>query len=153
MLQQHVRNFPDRIALEVNQKLAGAADAAADRISTKFKSANEMAEQARVNYERAANFAAQRVAYLAMASFALGCLGMTAGVAISAKFILPDPDIIQRAREAERVVEILTPKGGNSILNTCTSRSVTRTCVRTDEAGSERYIGSRGETYRILYGY
>jgi len=80
---------------------------------------------------------------------------MITGVYVAARLILPAPDVLQRAREAEQNVEKLAPRGGNSILTKCqTAQGDYRQCVRTDERGqSTAFVGAGGETYRIIYGY
>jgi hypothetical protein len=79
---------------------------------------------------------------------------MITGVYVAARLILPAPDVLQRAREAEQTVEKLAPRGGNSILAMCKTAQGDRQCVRTDERGQPTTpFGAGGETYRIIYGY
>lgn len=157
ILERQAKTFADRIAAEVNQKLATAADHAADRISLKFRDANAAAEQARITYERAARLSARRIICISLACFTLGCAGMLAGVGLAVSFILPAPDVIERAREAERVIGLLAPRGGNSLVTTCAQNGnqAARLCVRTDERDNKSILwhGNQGETYRIPYGY
>ena len=137
----------------MDRRLAATIATAASQIAAKLTAANDAAEQARTRYEHAARLAINRVLFVALGCFALGALGMIFGVYISARVILPPPDIFQRQRQAEATVAELAAHGGDSILSYCETAKGRKRCIRTEERGSERPWGAAGETYRLIYGY
>jgi hypothetical protein len=152
-LEQQVESLSDWIAGEVDRRLAATIKTAASQIAAKLNAANDAAEQARTRYERAARVAMSRIQFAALGCFALGTLGMIFGVYISARVILPSPDIFQRQRQAEATVAELAAHGGDSILSYCETAKGQKRCIRTEERGSERPWRAAGDTYRLIYGY
>jgi len=118
-LDQQVRALSDWVAGEVDRRLATTIDTTASRIAAALTAANDAAEQARTHYEHAAQLAISRIQFLALGCFGLGSLGMILGVYVSARVILPPPDIFERQRQAEATVAELAAHGGNSILKYC----------------------------------
>jgi hypothetical protein len=112
-------------------------------------------EAAAAGHKKAVEFSIKRVAWIALGYFCFGCVGMIFGIYISARVILPAPDILQREREAEATVAELAAHGGNSILSNCPTDKGYKRCIRTEERGLDpaHYWGTSGETYRLVYGY
>jgi hypothetical protein len=151
-LSERVRTLPDWITNEVDRRLTTAVHTTATEISVRLTDAATAAERAQAHYEKAVQFAVARIVRIALACFACGCVGMVLGIFISARIILPAPDVLQREREAEQTVQKLAPRGGNSMLSTCKTAHGDKLCIRTDERGEPNAWG-QDETYRIIYGY
>jgi hypothetical protein len=153
-LGRQVRTLPEWVAAEVDRKLAATVNGAASQISDKFSATSKAAERAQLGYENAARFAIGHITRVALMCFACGCLGMIIGVYISARVILPAPDILQRASEAEEAVKKLAPRGGNSVLTDCPmGDGSSRLCIRTDERDPRIWHQVPGDTIRLIYGY
>jgi hypothetical protein len=151
-LGERVRTLPDWITGEVDRRLVATIQKTATEISARLTDATGAAERAQAHYEKAVKFAVNKIVRIALACFVCGCIAMVLGVYISARVILPAPDVLQRQREAEQNVEKLAPRGGNSVLSMCTTAQGKKLCIRTDERGEPNPWG-QGETYRIIYGY
>ena len=130
-LERDATEYPNWVAAEVNRKLAAVA----------------------ADFNKAVRHSIKRVAWIATGYFFVACVGMVIGVYISARFILPAPDILQRAREAEETVARLAPRGGNSVLEECPTAQGPKLCIRTDERGQSNLWQRPGQTLRLIYGY
>jgi hypothetical protein len=162
--QKQVNTLPDKVASHVNRELDtsfanakrqldAASDAAGNRIVQKFMEANAKADKAAAAYERAAKFSIGRV--VAIGLFAVFC-GIAAMV-VTASFIVPNAETVHALRmEEARLradIEEWRRMEGANVLSYCKDGSATRRCVRTDERAENRFVGDRGQTYRIIYGY
>jgi hypothetical protein len=154
-LRERVEGLPDWIAGEVDRRLAAAVNRTGSQVSAQLSGANEAATRAQAAYENAVKFAMWRITLLALICFLVGCIGMIGGLYISARLLLPAPDILQREREAEQTVAKLVARGGDSELTQCAVQGgPSRLCIRTDERdGGSPWKGNHGETYRVIFGY
>jgi len=153
-LGERGRTLPNWLATEVDRRLEETVDKTATRICARLTDATSAAVRAHAHYENAVKFSIYKIVRIGFACFVFGCIGMVLGVYISARVILPAPDVLQRQREAEQNVEKLAPRGGNSVLFTCETTQGEKLCIRTDERGEPKPFGrGGGETYRLIYGY
>lgn len=144
--QDALASLPSELAHRVNAMLSSATDKAAGLLTQKLAEANEAAVRARDHYERAVELSFWRVAACSL----IGCAFGVAAFVLLALTLLPDASVMQKAKEAQRVVAALEPRGGNAVLTQCQDGQVERLCIRTDER-KEWHRGT--ETYRVIYGY
>jgi hypothetical protein len=155
-MQNATNELPDELSSSVNKQISSAVESASREIIKKHTEANVQAERAYEAYDKAVRWSFMRIFGVALVLFVVILAATIIGMIIVVERWLPDAREVQALRmeqaELERVVANLAQQGGRADLTTCKLNGKPRLCIRTDE-NVPTYDGSKGEKYRIIYGY